>query len=139
MQGARKKISKLLGKFTASKVQCSLLRESVRLGVPMALERILVVKHQEIDVPINTFYKKSSSQVLMNILHFLCFLAKKSRVFVFGLVLYCIALDCMLLCKLQRFRAQTYCKHFGSFFPFPASLLHTTQHIKNQSFLSTAM
>lgn len=57
----------------------------------MALERTVVVKHQEMHVPINTFYKKSSSQVLMNILHFLCFPGKKSRGFVFGLVLYGIA------------------------------------------------
>lgn len=54
----------------------------------MALERTGVLKHQGKDALINTVYKKSSSQVIMNILcipHFPC---KKSGVFVFGLVLY---------------------------------------------------
>lgn len=38
----------------------------------------------------------------------------------------------MLLWKLQRFHALSYCKHSGLFFPLPCfTLLHTTQHLRS--------
>lgn len=119
MTGARKKHkSKLCEKFRAFQVQ---LAETVRLWL-MAPERTLVLKHQVMDVPMNTSVSLclTFSWILG---HFSYFLGKKSRDFVW---------DCMLLWKLQRFQvALSYCKHLGLVFPLPyVTLLHTIQHLR---------